>query len=363
VPFLASLTTHQAFPVVSKGSLAPGPEKIQMYPPGTGPFQMVEHRSNQLIALKRFDHYWQKGIPYLDAIHFRPIEDDTVRLTALRTEELDAAERVPHDQALRIRKGELKVLGLKVAEASGYLALIFNTETSPFHHVKLRQAVAYAIDKPKIIDGISWGFGAVSDQKVLKGSRWFVPTKDRERDLGKARALLKEAGYPTGLKVKGHAPRLKSNHDAMQIILSQLRDVGIEIDLEIKDFVTHQNAFREGKFTITVMGGLPYIDPDLAYYQYFHTEKNPIRVSNFARYSNPRVDRLLDEGRTEADFQKRYRIYKEVLEILNEELPQVSLGYVPYVFGFRNYVKDFDVYPNDQFFYGVGGLAMTWLDR
>jgi peptide/nickel transport system substrate-binding protein len=149
----------------------------------------------------------------------------------------------------------------------------------------------------------------------------------------------------------------------MQVILSQLREAGIQIELEIKDFVTHQNALREGQFTVTVMGGLPYLDPDLAYYQYFHTEKNPIRVSNFPRYSNPRVDRLLEDGRIEPDFQKRYRIYKEVVEILNEELPQITLGYTPYVHGFRTHVKDFDIHPNNQFFYGVGGLAMTWLDR
>jgi peptide/nickel transport system substrate-binding protein len=336
---------------------------LELYPPGTGPFRMVEHKSNQLIVLKRFDQYWQKGIPYLAGIDFRAIEDDTVRLTALRTQELDVAERVPHDQALRIQKGEIKGIGLKVAEGSGYLSLIFNTENPPFNDARVRRAAAYAIDKAKIMEGVSWGFGFAADQKILKGSRWFVPTKDRERDLGKARALLKEAGYPSGFRVKGHVPRLKTNHDAMLVALSQLRDAGIQVDLEIKEFVTHQNALREGQFTITVMGGLPYMDPDLAYYQYFHTENRPTKVSNFPRYSNPKLDKLLDDGRTESDFQKRYRTYKEVVEILNDELPQITLGYVPYVHGFGAHVKDFDLHPNNQFFYGVGGLAMTWLDR
>jgi peptide/nickel transport system substrate-binding protein len=101
----------------------------------------------------------------------------------------------------------------------------------------------------------------------------------------------------------------------------------------------------------------------MAYYPYFHTEKGPIKISNYPRYSNPKVDMLLEQGRTETDFQKRYRIYREVLEIIQEEVPQIPLGFAPYIYAFRSHVKGFDVYPNGQFFYGVGGMGKTWLER
>ena len=68
VPFLASITGFEAFPVVPKGSVLPRRERMNLYPPGTGPFMMADYKPNQLIAFKKFDGYWQKGVPYLDAI-------------------------------------------------------------------------------------------------------------------------------------------------------------------------------------------------------------------------------------------------------------------------------------------------------
>jgi peptide/nickel transport system substrate-binding protein len=363
VSFLATLTSFQAFPIVPKGSLRGGKERPAIYPPGTGPFMMTEYKSQQTIAFRRFNHYWQKGIPHLDGIQFRPIEDDTVRLTAVRTGEVDVADRVAYDQALRIQKGEMKDIRLHLADASGYRWIGFNTEIPPFNNTKLRQAVAFAIDKANIIDAITWGFGTVTNQKVLKGSRWWVPFQDRKRDVERARALLREAGHPNGIKVRGLVRRGWLNQDEMQLVQSQLREVDIHVDIEIVEFATHQNALRDGHFIFTVTGGLPYMDPDLAYYQYYHTENGAIKIGNYPRYSNPKVDRLLEQGRMEPDFLKRYRIYKEFLEMAHEEVPQIPLGFAPYVFAVRSRVRGFDVYPNGQFSYGVGGLAMTWLEH
>jgi peptide/nickel transport system substrate-binding protein len=365
VPFLASLSTgFDAFPVVPKGSVPFGRERMTSYPPGTGPFMMTEHRPNQLIAFKKFDQYWQKGLPYLDAIHFRSIEDTPVRFTALRTGELDIAMKVAHEQALRIQRGELKELRLEFTQTSGYRALIFNTERPPFNNLKLRQAVAYAIDKAKIIEGASFGFGTVHNQKVQKRSRWYVPTKGRESDLGKARTLLREAGYPNGIRLKARISRGWPNSEVMQIIQNQLKEVDILVDIELIDFARNQEEKRSGEFEIAPLGGATYIDPDLAYYQYFRTENAPVKISNFPRYSNPRVDSLLGQGRQEPDFQKRHRIYREIVEILHEEVPQITLGFIPYVYAYGNHVKGFEVQEhNDDFNYAVGGLVVTWLER
>jgi peptide/nickel transport system substrate-binding protein len=106
-----------------------------------------------------------------------------------------------------------------------------------------------------------------------------------------------------------------------------------------------------------------HADPDLAYYQSFHTDREAKKNANYSRYSSPRLDALLEQGRQELDFQKRYRVYKEVVEILQEEVPDIPLGFTPHVFAFRTHVKAFEVQPTGPFFYGLGGVAMTWLDR
>jgi peptide/nickel transport system substrate-binding protein len=365
VPFLPSLSTgFDTFPVIPKGSVPFGSERLSMYPPGTGPFMMTEYRPGQLLVFKRFDRYWQNGLPYLAGVEFKVIEDTTIRFTALRTGELDVASRIGYEQALRIRKGEFKDLGLEYTPTSGYRAWIFNTEARPFSNVKLRQAVAYAIDRAKIIEGVSFGLGNVHDQKVAKTSRWYVPLKGRVRDLAKAKALLKEAGYPDGLRVNVRVSRGWPNSEVTQIIQNHLKEVGIQVDIELIDFAKSQEEFRSGEFEMAPVGGAMYVDPDLAYYQYFHTDTAPMKISNFPRYSNLRVDRLLEQGRREPDFKKRYQIYKEAVEIIEDEAPQIVLGFNPYLFGYRNNVKDFKLQTyNDDYNYVVGGLVVTWMDR
>lgn len=360
-PFFARLTTIQAFPVVPKGSVPFGREKMSLHPPGTGPFVMVDYKPNQLIAFKKFDQYWQKGLPYVQEIIFTPNEDDTVRFTALRTGTFDIIERIPYEQALRVQKGEIKDIVLEPANAAGHRSIMFNTEKPPFDNVKVRQAVAYAVDKAIIIQGMTWGFGIVADQRMLKGSPWYIPLPERRRDLGKAKALLGEAGYPQGLKAKAQWEKRFSAE--AQLVQSQLKEAGIDIELEFFDFAKHQASVQQGNYMMTGMGSLSAIDPDLVYHDDFHTEEGASKAHNWPRYSNPRVDRLLDQGRTEFDSQKRYRIYKDFLEIVHEELPQISIGFSRYMFAYNKYVKGFQTNPDGFYNYGVGGLGMTWLDR
>jgi peptide/nickel transport system substrate-binding protein len=366
VAFLDSISTgHDAFPVVPKGSVPSGRgTRLKEYPPGTGPFVMTDYKPNQVISFKRFDQYWQKGIPYLDGIEFRIISDPTVRFTALRTGDVDIMTKLTYEYALRVKAGEIKGVSFGYSEIGGYRALIMNMQNEPFNNLKLRQAVSYAIDKRKIIDGLTFGFGSVYDQKVPKKSRWYVPLKQRKRDLVKARALMKEAGYPDGLKVKSQVSRGWPNSESMQLVQSQLREIGLDIELELVDFAKNQEIKRTGNFQIVPLGGAIYTDPDLAYYQYFHTEEGPSAQSNFLRYSNPKVDSLLEQGRKEPDFQKRYQIYKEAVEIIDEDMGQITIGLVPNPFAHRNDVKGFEEKEiNNDFNYVVGGLSHTWLDR
>jgi peptide/nickel transport system substrate-binding protein len=363
VPFLTGLASFEAFPVVPSKSVPSGREKVEIHPPGTGPFMMTEYRPNQLIVFKRFDQYWQKGLPHLEGVHFQPVEDATVRFTSVRTGDLDVVERMPYDQVDRVRKGEVKDLGLETAQASGYVAPTFQTDKPPFNNLKVRQAVVYAIDKQKVLEGVTWGFGIEADQKIPRGSRWFVPLPERKRDIEKAKALLREAGYTGGLKVKAQVARSKRDQDLMQIIQSQLKDADIHLEIEVRDFAKHMNDLRDGSFTLSMSASAPSADPDFLYYDWFHTAKEARAVANFSRYSNAKVDSLLEAGRKEPDFQKRYRIYKELLETLHDEVPEITIGFTPHTFAFRKSVKDFHVQPTGPFFYGLGGLAMTWIDR
>jgi ABC-type transport system substrate-binding protein len=360
--FLAYLTGIETFPIVPKGSVPSAGERVDRFPPGTGPFEFVEWKPASHILLKRFPSYWQRGIPYLDEIVIKPVPDHQVRFASLRSGDLDMVERIPYDQVERIRKGVIKNLGVAFSHASGFRNFGFNTQRPPFDDVRVRQAVAYAIDKKKLIDAISWGLGTVTNQKLTQESRWYVDVRDRPRDQEKARALLASAGIPKGFRFKGSAPQ--GREDIMQIAQADLREVGLEMEIEILEFGTHMTRLATADFLFGSFGGDTGIDPDIVYFPYFHSEPpGEKRINNFVGYRNPKLDALLEDGRRVLDFKRRYAIYKNVVEILQEEVPEIFYGFNPYVFAFSSRVKGFTPNKEGQFYYGSGGLPMVWLER
>ena len=187
---------------------------------------------------------------------------------------------------------------------------------------------------------------------------------DRKQDAGKAKALLAEAGYPEGLKVTV-AGRV-GHEKILQVIQSQARKAGIEMTILIRDNPSHLSAMTNADFEISMSGGTTGPDPDLAYYGYYHTP-SPERWGKGGRtepcYSNARVDRLLEEARRISDLQPRRRMYREVVEVLQEEVADLPIAFVPNGFAFQNYVRDFEPTTTEVYSYGNGGMLKTWIDR
>jgi peptide/nickel transport system substrate-binding protein len=154
--FLAALGPNKAPITPARTVFLPGE-----LPAGTGPFQFVAWKSEDHLLVRRFPGYWVKGVPYLEEVLIRPIPDENVRFTALRSGSLDVIENAPSREAQAILKGDLKGFSVVVAEAAGLKRLRFNTRRPPLDQVKVRQALSLAIDKEEILKGASWGFGEV----------------------------------------------------------------------------------------------------------------------------------------------------------------------------------------------------------
>jgi peptide/nickel transport system substrate-binding protein len=359
--FLALMATIQSFPIVPKGSLKTG-ERPPMFPPGTGPFSVGEWKTGQKLVLKKFKDYWQKGIPRVDEITIRAVSDDAVRFTALRTGELDLIEKLPHQHVERIQKGAVKEATLVFASATGFRALIFNTQKPPMDKIKVRQAVAWAIDKEEIMRGAHWGIATVTNQKMVPGSPWYFDVPDRKRDLEKARRLLREAGISGRLKLKIVATT--ANKEEVPILQKQLDSIGIDLEPEIVDFTTYIDRQHRGEFDLCTIGGLVASDPHANYYAYLHSEPDTQkRVRNLPGYANPTVDKLLEDGRTTTNRKERLRIYREFAEIVQEEVPVIALGFSPFAFAMKPYVKGLEMNPQGRFFSGDMGLPLLWLEK
>jgi peptide/nickel transport system substrate-binding protein len=363
-PLLSTFAGIHILPILAKDSVKTG-ERPDSFPPGTGPFRFVSWKPAQELRVQRFDGYWQKGLPYVDEIRFIFGLDETTRLNAIRSGDMDISEEMTSDQILWIRDGKIPGVGFALAAAGNHPRMGINHCRSPFNNLKVRQAFAYALDKQEIINGTFSGLGVPTNQKIVKGTKWFASeVADRKQDIGKAKALLAEAGYPEGLKVT--VPGSPGSQKILQVIQSQVRKAGIELTLLIRDQATHIAALNKAEFEISMSGGATSADPDLAYYAHYHTPP-PEQWGKGGRYqpcySNARVDHLLEEARKVTDVQQRRRMYKEMIEILQEDVADIPIAFVPVGYAFQNTVKGFEPSITEPYSYGNGGLIKTWMDK
>lgn len=363
-PFLTTVASMRLLPILAKDSLKTG-EKPDVFPPGTGPFRFLAWKPAQELRLARFEGYWQKGLPYLDEARFVFGIEDITRLNAVRAGDLDVSEEVPMDAISRIREGKIPGVGLALAAAGNHPRMGINHCRPPFNDIKVRQAFAYALNKQEILDGAYAGFGVPANQKILKGTKWFISeVPDRKHEIPKAKALLAEAGYPEGLKLT--IPGSPGTEKVLQIIQSQVRKAGFDLTILVRDQATHLAALNKADFQISMSGGSTNSDPDLAYYGYYHTpppDRRHLGGRNQPCYSNARVDQLLEDARRVTDFQQRRKMYSEMVAILQEEVADIPIGFVPNGYALASHVRDFEPDITSTFSYGNGGVLRTWMDR
>ena len=362
--FLYTLTEIQTFSVVPKESLPEGVRKIKRYPVGTGPFKFVEWQPKQRIVLERFDDYWGHKA-FVDKVIMRPIKDATIRMTALRAGDIDMVVRAPYEWVKEIAGGRLRGFSMAKAAYAGGRGIDFNVADPPFNNKKLRLAVAHAIDRKEIMDAAYFGFGDPSDQKYPRGhSGYFEGVPSPEYDLNKAKALLKEAGY------KGETIEIMTNQGAVREIeattlQAQLKKIGMKIKLKVLERGAALSLRRKGKFAFKFGGGGsadPYVlntylpslicVPDLKR-----------RIRNETGYCDKKMDALLRKAETELNPDKRRALLRQIVTKSNEDLPELTIGFVPRFFVFADHVKGFTTDSSSSFRWWGGGLNYVWLDK
>jgi peptide/nickel transport system substrate-binding protein len=352
-PFAGTIGTTRA-PILPEGS----PISPNAFPPGTGPFRFAEWRAREYLTLKAFREYWTQGVPYLEEIVFKPIIEDNVKVTALRAKEIDILDEIPYPIVAEAKKSKPD-FNIHTYEAAFGTRVAMNTQVHPLTDVRVRQAIAYAIDKQEMATAHMWGFARPTNQIFPLFSKWYVDLKDQEQDLQKARALLVEAGYKDGLKIK--APVYPGPDMELTILLKdQLKRVGIELELETMDWATHSKRRVSKEFTLYIGGKGSRPDADQFYYDNLHSKSS----NNESGYANPAVDQLLERARQISEFKERKRLYTEVLKVVQRDAPEIYLFMGPKFVGVQPYVKGFTTGSfQDKFAYVGGGLGYTWIEQ
>ncbi|HET8999260.1 MAG TPA: ABC transporter substrate-binding protein [bacterium] len=352
-------TTYQAILPVEAVNRATN-EMIK--PIGTGPFAFVEWKTNDHLTMRRFDRYWEKGKPYLDEVVIKPIPDETVRLTALQTGDVNLIMGVPQAriQDLFAHPSNDYVIRL-VRGGAGQGVVILNTRHKPFDNLKIRQAVAYALNKQELTEAAYRGWGRPVNQNFAPSSPWYLKVKDRATDLAKSKQLLSEAGMPNGFKTSATVGNGYDLPAVAQVYQAQLRRVGIDVALQVFDIPTWAKRVDSGDFDMENTGFFAKVDPDDGYYRYLHSNGGVWQLSGFL--ANPTLDRLLDDGRAESDTEKRKAIYAKVVEIVQEESSMLIYGSGDTAVGWRTTVRGFAPQIIGALSYPGGGVQETWISK
>ena len=305
---------------------------------GSGPFKLVEYKSGEHVILERFDDFFIEGRPYLDRVVMRIITDPAARAIAYENGELDmgAFESLP--RIINRLKG---VDGLTVT-AEGYGAigpldwLAMNTQRGPLQDVRVRQAIAYAVDKNFIQNALMQGTAADSRTGIHPDSPFYnadVPAYDV--DLEKANALLDEAGFPMdgdsrfSLTIDFGWPGVKPQ---VEYVKAALKKVGIDVEVRASaDFPTWAKRMGEMDFDMSWDTVFNWGDPVIGVHRtYDSTNVGKGVWSNTQGYSNARVDELMAMAAVESDPSKRAAMYAEFQEIIATELPVYHTNTIPY---------------------------------
>jgi peptide/nickel transport system substrate-binding protein len=267
-------------------------------------------------------NYWG-GAPDISGVTFRFIPEPSTALSALQAGEVDWSDSIPPQRVGQLAGDDS--LHLAVTASNDYWYLALNEAREPWNDVRVRQAIAYAIDRAAIVQATSYGTAAANQLAIPQGNPWYTPydryREDGERGLETARNLLREADAEPKKLDMLVTTEYPETVTAAQIIADNLAPLGIAVTIRTVDFATWLDEQNSGNFDMLMMGWLGNIDPDDFYYAQHHTKG----TSNAQKFSNPQVDRLLDAGRIETDDNARKAEYADAATLIADEVSYIYL--------------------------------------
>jgi peptide/nickel transport system substrate-binding protein len=300
-----------------------GDTEYNTNPVGCGPYKLVKWVRGEAVVMEVYDKYYGPKPAYKNLI-FKAVPEEAARIAALLTGEADVVSGIPVHQRKKIEESGKAYLTPQMG-AMNYLGL--NTYEPPFNNVKVRQAVNYAVNRPLINKALFDGKAILCAGPI--SPRTFgadLKLKPYAYDPAKAKKLLKDAGYPNGFEARlAYGTYMSQIQEQAEAIASDLGKVGIKVTLEPFERAVMWERYKAKKHQMFIYWWDDAPEPDRYMYPLFRDRDY--------YYKNPKVDELLDQGRTTLDREKRAKIYAEVDRMLYEDAPWIYLYVIPEVFG------------------------------
>ena len=304
-------------------------------PVGTGPFKLESYQIDNEITLVRNDDYFKMGLPYLDRVVFRVIPDQNTQVLALEEGEVDYIWRVPGGEIERLSGDDSITLhNVNSGPGGGFCipTLTFNSDREVFSDLRVRQAIAHAVNRDQMVAQVLFGQGRVATGPI-NSQMAFAYSDDvtgYAYDVERANALLDEAGYASdGTRFSidllvfsfGVFPKYG------EVMRQNLAEVGIDVEVTPLDrsaFIPR--VFGERDFDTNIISYCNNTDPSIGVARmYVSTNIGDIPFSNGAAYVNPQIDELFNDAASTPDVARRGELYAEIQRILTAELPYLWL--------------------------------------
>jgi peptide/nickel transport system substrate-binding protein len=366
LPALTSVVPKHLYEI---GDIAENPANNS--PVGTGPFKFAEHRPGEYYRLEKNTSYWGENLPHLDEIVYRVLPDRAAAAGALEAEEIHLAafSAVPLSDLERISK----VPGISVI-SKGYEALTYQLVVEINHRrreladLKVRQAIAHAIDKEFVVRTIFLGYATAATGPVPRNDKEFYTTDVPQYafDIARANALLDEAGYPRAdngtrftLKLLP-APYFNETKQFGDYLRQALAEIGINAELVNNDAAAHQKAvYTDHAFDLAVAPPVFRGDPAISTTILVQSGiPDGVPFSNQGGYKNDELDSIIARAAETLDPDARIALYRDFQKKVAEDLPLINVAEWGFITVARNSVKNVANNPR----WAVSNWADTWVE-
>lgn len=362
-PFSAfiNILAHPATAMISPAALKKYGKDIGFHPVGTGPYQLETWNQTDFVKVKKFDGYWQQGLPKLDTITWRPVVDNNTRAAMLQTGEAQFAFPIPYEQAPLLAKNDKLELVASPSIMQRYISM--NVTQKPFDNPKVREAINYAINRQALVKVAFAGYATPATGVLPPSIAYSQQFQPWPYDPAKARALLKEAGFPNGFTTTLWSSH---NHSTAQKVLQftqqQLAQVGIKAQVTAMDAgqraseVEAKGQKESGVRMFYTGWSASTGEANWALTPLFATKSWPPAQFNTAFYSNPQVDKDLDGALKTSDPAEKTRLYKDAQQTIWKESPWVPLVVEKLVSAHSKNLTGFYIMPDTGFSFDEADL-------
>lgn len=338
-PFLTQLASIAIVPAEFKDDA----QALQQQPVGTGPFAFVEWQPNNFIMLDANADYWREDMPRVEGVRFNIVPESATRQVGIASGQYHMLPNIDAATALQLQ-GRPGVTLQDTLELS-YTLIGMNTSQPPFDDPRVRQAVNFALDREAIVQAALFGAGVPAGPLSPALEAWARDVSEfpcYEHSPERARALLEEAGVEIPVRLTMLVLPRQDIRDIAQVAQAQLGAAGFEVELNIPELGQFVQDWRNSNFEIFASANAGSVDPDDFFYRAFRTGGS----TNVFKFSNERVDELLDAGRTTLDEAERREIYDELQGILACEGPAAHVAYGQLFTATRAGVEGFEIIAN-----------------